>query len=134
MDARDRRNIEAVRRFYTAERELAAPDIVWHVPGHNPVSGEYRGPQQYFELMPSRMAPLDEWSFELGDIMVNGNYVAATFSLVGERKGGRIALTGVHLFRLNDQGQIAEGGASPATRTLSTPSFRRDGILSAAST
>jgi ketosteroid isomerase-like protein len=109
MDARDLRNIEAVRRFYSAERECAAPDIVWHVPGHNPVSGEYRGWEEYFERMPARMAPLDAWEFELGDIMANGDYVAATFSLRGERKGRRVSLRGCHLFRLNAQGQVAEG-------------------------
>lgn len=57
MTEQDRRNIETVRRFYTREEELAAPDIVWHVPGHNPVSGTYNGRDEYFNLMPSRMAP-----------------------------------------------------------------------------
>jgi hypothetical protein len=40
----DRRNIATVRRMYEgdqAEREMIAKNIVWHVPGHNPVSGEY---------------------------------------------------------------------------------------------
>jgi hypothetical protein len=46
-------NIEAVRRFYAAgpgpaedDRErlgYAASTIVWHVPGDNRISGEYRG-------------------------------------------------------------------------------------------
>jgi hypothetical protein len=38
----DRQRIEAVRRFYAGEAEGAADDIVWHVPGRNPVSGIYR--------------------------------------------------------------------------------------------
>jgi ketosteroid isomerase-like protein len=106
---RDLRNIAAVRRFYAAEREAAAPDIVWHVPGHNPVSGVYRGEHEYFELLPSRMAPLTAWNIDLGEVMVNGDYVVATFSLKGERKGKRVELEGCHVFRLNEQGQIAEG-------------------------
>jgi hypothetical protein len=40
-------NIAAVRRFYAAgppeddakRHTFAAPDIVWHVPGQNPVAG-----------------------------------------------------------------------------------------------
>ena len=66
MTERDLRNIAAVRRFYAAEREAAAPDIVWHVPGHNPVSGVYRGEHEYFELLPSRMAPLTAWTSTWG--------------------------------------------------------------------
>ena len=43
MTDQDLRNIETVRRMYVgdeAERRNIAQDIVWHVPGHNPVSGE----------------------------------------------------------------------------------------------
>ena len=59
--------------------------------------------------MPSRMAPLDVWEFQLDTIMVNGELVVATFSLRGERLGRQIETTGSHLFRLNTQGQVAEG-------------------------
>jgi ketosteroid isomerase-like protein len=108
----DRLNIEAVKRMYqgeTAENAVIASDIVWHVPGHNPVSGEYRGYQAYTELMPSRMAPLTRWDFELGDVMVNGSYVVATFRLQGERKGKTVSLKGAHIMRLNDRHQVVEG-------------------------
>jgi hypothetical protein len=91
------------------ERAKIAKNIVWHVPGHNPVSGDYHGFQEYTELMPSRMAPLSRWDFTLGDIMVNGNYVMATFGLQGERKGLAIDIRGGHLFRLDDEGKVVEG-------------------------
>jgi hypothetical protein len=45
MTEQDERNMRTVRLMYTgdgAERANIAPDIVWHVPGHNPVSGDYR--------------------------------------------------------------------------------------------
>jgi ketosteroid isomerase-like protein len=109
MDSRDQEYIAAVRRFYQAEREVAAPDIVWHVPGHNPVSGTYQGRHAYFEEMPARMSPLTQWEFTLGDVMVNGDHVVATFSLAGERKGHRVTLRGCHVFRMNAQRQVAEG-------------------------
>jgi ketosteroid isomerase-like protein len=109
MAEQDRNRIDAVRRFYAAEQGLAAEDIVWHVPGHNPVSGVYRGWKEYFEIMPARMAPLTTWDFEVGDIMVNGDMVIATFRMKGERKGKTIQLRGAHLFRINNAGQIAEG-------------------------
>jgi ketosteroid isomerase-like protein len=112
MTEQDERNIATVRLMYTGdegERANIAQDIVWHVPGHNPVSGEYRGFDAYTQLMPSRMAPLKRWDFTLEDIMVNGNYVMSTFRLEGERKGETVDVRGGHLFRLNAAGKVVEG-------------------------
>ena len=109
MTTQDERNLDTVRRFYQSENELAAEDIVWHVPGDNPVSGMYRGSDEYFNLMPSRMAPLTRWDFTLQHVMVNGDLVVATFSMVGERKSRTISTDGAHLFRLNAAGKIVEG-------------------------
>src|SRR5215207_6232129 len=84
MTDQDRRNLDIVRRMYTgdeSERRHIAADIVWHVPGHNPVSGEYRGFDAYTNLMPARMAPLTRWEFTLEDVMINGNYAMTTFAL-----------------------------------------------------
>lgn len=61
MNEQDQRNMAAVRRMYAgdeAEGATIATDTVWHVPGHNPVSGEYRGLEAYTQVMPARMAPL----------------------------------------------------------------------------
>jgi ketosteroid isomerase-like protein len=112
MNEQDKRNIDTARRMYSgdeAERLNIAEDIVWHVPGHNPVSGDYHGFEEYTKLMPSRMAPLTSWEFDVHDVMVNGNYVVATFNLRGERKSRKIDLRGAHILRINDQGQVAEG-------------------------
>ena len=112
MTEQDIRNIEIVRRMYAGDREeqrQIAPEIVWHVPGHNPVSGEYRGFAEYTELMPARMAPLTRWDFTLENVMVNGDYVMTTFRLQGERKGRVVDLRGGHLMRLTPDGEVAEG-------------------------
>ncbi|MCC7450482.1 MAG: nuclear transport factor 2 family protein [Anaerolineae bacterium] len=112
MTEQDRRNMEIVRCMYTgdaAERANIAPNIVWHVPGHNPVSGDYQGFEAYTTLMPARMAPLTRWDFTLEDMMVNGNYVMTTFRLQGERKGIAIDVRGGHLFRIDATGKVAEG-------------------------
>ena len=112
MTEQDEHNIRAVRLMYAgdeSERAQVAPDIVWHVPGHNPVSGIYRGFEEYTRLMPSRMAPLSRWEFELEDVMVNGDFVVTRVSFNGERKGKRVEMRGAHIMRLNDAGQIVEG-------------------------
>jgi ketosteroid isomerase-like protein len=112
MTEEDKRNIETVRRMYAgdpAERASIALDIVWHVPGHNPASGDYHGFDEYTNLMPARMAPLDRWDFDLEEIMVNRNYVVTRFRLQGERKGKIVDLHGSHIMRLDDSGQVVEG-------------------------
>ena len=112
MTEQDKRNIESARRMYSsdeAERASIAADIVWHVPGHNPVSGDYHGIQEYTQVMPSRMAPLTRWDFEVHDVMVNRDYVVATVSIQGERKGKKVDLRGAHITRMNEQGQVVEG-------------------------
>jgi ketosteroid isomerase-like protein len=112
MTEQDKRNIEIVRLMYhgdETERANIAPDIVWHVPGHNPVSGDYHEFEEYSRLMPARMAPLARWDFTLEAVMVNGNYVMTTFRLQGERRGKIVDLRGGHLMRLTDEGKVAEG-------------------------
>ena len=112
MTEQDERNIRMVQLMYAGdeyERERIARDIVWHVPGHNPVSGEYRGFAAYTLTMPARMAPLSRWDFELQDVMVNSEHVVTTFRFQGERKGRQVDLRGAHIMRLNDAGQIVEG-------------------------
>jgi hypothetical protein len=112
MTEQDLRRIEAVRRMYTgdqAEQVTIAPDIVWHVPGHNPVSGDYHGFDEYTKVMPARMAPLTRWDFALENVMVNGSYVVTTWTMQGERKGMVVNLKGAHIMRVNDQDQVVEG-------------------------
>lgn len=112
MTENDRRNLAAVRKLYEgdeAERTSIAQDIVWHVPGHNPVSGDYHGFDEYTRLMPSRMAPLDVWEFTLENVMVNGDFVMTTFRVRGVRKGTPIDLRGGHVVRVSAEGSIVEG-------------------------
>jgi len=112
MTEQDKRNVEIVRLMYTGnetERANIAQDIIWHVPGHNPVSGDYHGFDEYTKLMPARMAPLVRWDFTLENVMVNGNYVMTTLRVQGERNGKVIDIHGGHLIRLSDEGKVVEG-------------------------
>lgn len=108
--------IQTVRQLYEAANqgddslrsELWSSTIVWHVPGNNPVSGDYRGQEEYFGLLPSRMAPLEEWRFAVQHLMVNGDYVLAWVQIEGKRKGQAIHTSGANLFRF-EEGKVAEG-------------------------
>ncbi|GAB4581523.1 MAG: hypothetical protein Fur0022_42710 [Anaerolineales bacterium] len=111
MTEQDQQNIEIVKKMYTgdeAERANIAQNIVWHPPGHNPVSRDYHGFQEYTELMPSLMASLARWDFTLENVMVNRNLVMTTFHLKGERKGKTVDLFGDHLMRI-ENGKVVTG-------------------------
>ena len=111
MNSQDKRNLSAARAMYVgdaAERANIARDIIWHVPGHNQVSGDYFGYAAYTEVMVSRMAPLDRWDFTLEEVMVNGDYVMTTFRLQGERRGKTTDLHAGHLMRMTGDGKVAE--------------------------
>jgi hypothetical protein len=109
-------NIATVRRFYAAgpsiddaERvPLARPDIVWHVPGENRVSGAYAGEDAVFRQMSAKMQPVERWDIEVVDVMGNLDLVVSTVRLRGARYGRSVETTGAHVFRFDDAGMIAE--------------------------
>lgn len=109
-------NIDTVRAVYESftrggmeqERDCFADTFIWHVPGHNPVSGDYHT-EEYFNLMPQRMAPLDEWKFKVNHIMENQNMVVAVIHFTGKRKGRSIDSEGAHIFRMSSDNKITEG-------------------------
>ncbi|GAB2836294.1 nuclear transport factor 2 family protein [Lentzea nigeriaca] len=109
-------NIATVRRFYTAgpadddtlRHSFARPDVVWHVPGDNPVSGRYEGQAAVFEAIPKAMRPLDEWTIRVDDVMGNADLVVATFHVVARRGDTKVETSGAHVFRFDDSGLVAE--------------------------
>jgi ketosteroid isomerase-like protein len=116
----DRREIERrIREVYQAfaagdrqaYRSACAEDFVWHVPGDNPVSGAYRGLDEYFGAVPALMAPLTEWRIEPRRVMVNerDRTVLVSFRVHGLRRGVGVDMNGFHVIRLDEEGLIREG-------------------------
>jgi len=109
-------NIELVRRFYeigpadddSGRAEFAVSDVVWHVPGDNPVSGRYQGYEQVFTTIGERMQPLDTWTIEVQDVMGNDDLVLAVVDVTAVRGSHRVECGGGHVFRFASDGRIAE--------------------------
>jgi uncharacterized protein len=125
--------VERVRAAYAAfasgdpqaYRAVFAPEVVWHVPGDNPVSGEYRG-EAYFTTMPERMVPLDRWTITVNTVWTNEKDLAAlvAFRVVGDRRGVHIDMDGHHLVRLDAAGRIVEGWGFAADQDALDAFFR----------
>jgi ketosteroid isomerase-like protein len=109
-------NLEVVRRFYaagpadddTGRDAFAVPDVVWHVPGDNPVAGRYEGHVEVFETMGERMQPLETWTIDVETMMANDDLVMAELHVVGARGAQRVDCRGGHVFRFAPDGRIAE--------------------------
>ena len=109
-------NVAAVRSFYEAgpsddDRDrfpFASPDIVWHVPGVNPVARDYIGVDEVFTNMGAAMQPLDEWAITVIDIFGNRDLVMATVHLTARRGPHRVECPGGHVFRFDERARIVE--------------------------
>jgi ketosteroid isomerase-like protein len=115
MAASQQRNLEVAAAFYAAgpaafdeeRRAYFAEDFVWHVPGDTDLSGDYAG-DAFFEDMPARMQPLDEWRVDIEHLAANRDLVVASGRVRGRRKGRTVDAAGGHVFRFDANGRIAE--------------------------
>lgn len=91
-------NVELVREGYEAfargdmdwMREHLAQDIVWHVPGNNPLSGDHTGLDQVLGMF-GKLMELTGGSFqqEIHDIVGGDEHVVVLVSGRAERPDGR---------------------------------------------
>jgi len=101
LDALAGGDIAAAMSFYSDE-------VLFHYPGRNPLSGEYRGKDQVLGLMGKVMA-LTKGSFhpEVHDILASDNHVAALVTVRAVRDGRAVEWTSVDLFHIRD-GKLSE--------------------------
>lgn len=75
--------------------------VTWHVPGHSPLSGDYRGKEAvvgFFE----RTMELSGGAFaiDVDHVLADGDVVVAIVTVRAERHGGAAAFPEVHVWRL----------------------------------
>lgn len=70
--------------------ELFAPDAVWHVPGANATSGDYRGLEEIIAFL-RRTAELTRGTYrvELLWVVADDDHAVAVYRAQGERDGAR---------------------------------------------
>ena len=115
-------NEAVVRRIFDAFarkqgfalRDLFSADAVWTVPGDGAMAGVYRGREEIFRFL-ARLPKETGGTYEsrLVDVLSSASRAAALYRASGERRGRRLDLDQVLLFRLED-GLVREVLALPS--------------------
>lgn len=116
--ARSAESADAVERFYWAlEQDDVAgalsvlhPDVVLHVPGTHPLTGDHHGPQGVLEfVVASRGMSVDGERVELVDLLSGSSHLAALCRITADRPDGRtLENHTIHLMRTAVDGRILE--------------------------
>lgn len=107
-------NAALIRRFYETIftggdyrsnlTEFLSEDVVWHLPGRHPASGEHRGRDAVF----AAMAYFDgSVHLELHDVLASDDHAAALLLATGSREGKQYRALEMDVFHIND-GRITE--------------------------
>jgi uncharacterized protein len=109
-------NEDVIRRGYEAFntgdmdtlRELFDPDIVWHVPGRNAISGDHRGPDAVLGFF-GKVFEITGGTFraDLHDVTANDEHAAALHVARGQSQGKTLEDNNVVAFHVHD-GKIVE--------------------------
>lgn len=102
------------RRDAFALRGLFATDAVWTVPGEGAMAGVYHGREEIFRFLARLPRETDgTYRSQLVDVLASGERAAALYRASGERRGRRLDLHQVLLFRL-EHGLVREVLALPS--------------------
>ena len=115
-------NAETFKRGYAAfgqgdmdtMRELLSPDLVWHAPGNNALSGDYKGIDEVLGFFGRSFQETDgTLSIDVHDILANDTHGVAITTFTGQRKGKSINMRGVHVVHFDSDGKLSESWQFP---------------------
>jgi ketosteroid isomerase-like protein len=114
-------NEELIRKGYEAflsgDMEalsgLLADDIIWHSPGRNQLSGDFRGKEEVFATF-AKLIELTGGTFnlEIHDVLANDTHAVVLARATGEREGMKLDDNGVQVFHMTD-GKVTEQWLHP---------------------
>ena len=110
-------------RFYAGGeagplREMLTDDVVWHVPGRNPIAGDHTGIEAVMDYFERRRA-LARATFQVHvrEVLAAGDLVVQLAGGTAELGGREVAWETVGIFRVRD-GKLAEGRLVPFDQYL----------------
>ena len=83
--------------------DLIDDDVVWHVPGNNPLAGEIHGRDALFRWF-ERLHQVTEGTFTLEehDVLANDDHVVALSGMSATRDGKRVSVNVVSVFHFRN--------------------------------
>jgi ketosteroid isomerase-like protein len=79
------------------------PAITWHVPGHSPLSGDYKGHQQIGGFFQRTMELSGgKFGIDVHNVLADGDVVVALTTVRAERNGRSASFPEVHVWRLKN--------------------------------
>jgi ketosteroid isomerase-like protein len=118
----EHQNVERLRKGFAAfdsgdipaVLELFSPDIVWNVPGDNPIAGTYKGHDEVMGFFGKLMEETGgSFKIEIEDILANDRHGVAIVRQRAERNGKRIDMSVVQVFSVNEDGKVTEFSGYP---------------------
>jgi uncharacterized protein len=114
-------NAEVVRRGYSAFanadmegiQNLFADDVVWHVGGRSPLTGDYRGTENVLGFLGDLVSQTEgTYRTEVHDVIASDRHAAALVRETAERQGKKLDQNSVHLYHVAN-GKVTEGWFYP---------------------
>lgn len=110
------RNMELTRKGYAAFNTgdvqtvmgLLADEVVWHVFGSGPFTGDHRGKRAVMELFGNYLQLLDSQSTEIHDVLANDQHTVVMATLRLSRKGKSIEHKITDVIHPDSEGRVAE--------------------------
>ena len=110
-------NVQRARQGYEAFSkgdmatisELLADDVVWHVGGSSPISGDYKGKDAVFGFF-GKLMELTGGTFkiEVHDILANDGHTVTMVRETAEKAGKKFDSKAVHITHPDSEGRIKE--------------------------
>lgn len=99
-------DLEAMRKFL-------APDVIWHSPGRNQLSGDYKGIDEVLGLF-GRLFEITGGTFRLDvhDVLANDEHGIVLSTATAERGGKRLSNQAVQVLHIKD-GKATESWLHP---------------------
>ena len=88
--------------------EVFDASITWHVPGHSPLSGDYKGQDEIVGFFRHTMELCGGiFSIDVHQVLAEEDLVVALVTVTAERNGHAAAFPEVHMWRLAN-GKVSE--------------------------
>jgi len=97
------------RSDFEAFRSFLSDDVVWHVGGHHPLSGDYRGPDAVVEYWTrTQEAVGGTLRGEVLDVLANDRHAGVFNRVTAERDGRRLDAVLAQAITFDDEGRWTE--------------------------